>query len=171
MRQYSLSTAFSQWPYTALSELRSGALMSIIGVVTFAKEPTQTHTGGTSFPADYLRHLRYSFLRLVHLLLSIGPVCLRVVWWRPLYKHRGHKSQLFHENGTVSTKPQEGRHCPAASSQGAIRRQSLYLVFSLKMHLRLVVGMKALPVPASQIRCNGQVMTLSQKRCHSPTPT
>jgi hypothetical protein len=59
MRQYSLSTAFSQWPYTALSDLRIGALMSIIGVVTFAKEPTQTHKGGTSFPLDYLRHSRY----------------------------------------------------------------------------------------------------------------
>jgi hypothetical protein len=90
MRQHSLSTVFSQWPYTALSELRSGALKSIIAVVTFAKEPTQTQTGGTSFPPDYLRHSWYSFLRLVHLLLFIGPVCLRLIWWRSLHKRRGH---------------------------------------------------------------------------------
>jgi hypothetical protein len=63
----------------------------------------------------------------VHLLLFIGPVCLRFVWWRSIYKHRWHKSQLFHENGTVSTKSQEGRHCPAASCQGATHRQSFYL--------------------------------------------
>lgn len=96
--------------------------------MTFAKEPTQTHKGGTSFPPDYLRHSRHSFLRLVHLLLFIGPVCLGLVWWCSLFKHRRHKSQLFHENGTVATKPQERRRCPAASSQGATRRQSFYLL-------------------------------------------
>lgn len=52
MRKYRvLTTSLSQWPYTALSEIRCLVMMSIIGVVSFvAKEPTQTKTGGMRFP-------------------------------------------------------------------------------------------------------------------------
>jgi hypothetical protein len=47
-----LSTIFSQWPYTALSDLRVGAMMSMIGVVcSVNKEPARSKTGGTSYTA------------------------------------------------------------------------------------------------------------------------
>lgn len=52
-----LTTSLSQWPYTALSEIRPSVLTSIIGIVSFiAKEPTQTQKGGMSFPCDSLCH-------------------------------------------------------------------------------------------------------------------
>ena len=35
--------------------------MSIIGVVTSAKEPTQTQKGGTSFPLDHIHILSMAF--------------------------------------------------------------------------------------------------------------
>jgi hypothetical protein len=58
MRKYCILTiSLSQWPYTALSEIRPSVLTSIIGVVSFVvKETTQTQRGGTSFPCDSIRH-------------------------------------------------------------------------------------------------------------------
>lgn len=53
-----LTISLSQWPYTALSEVRHSALMSIIGVVSFVgKEPTQTQKGGMSFSMRQLSSL------------------------------------------------------------------------------------------------------------------
>ena len=56
----------SQWPYTALSQIRDRALMSVIGVVSsVGKEPTRTSTGGTdciSKPSG--RRSQYMFLQI-----------------------------------------------------------------------------------------------------------
>ena len=46
---------FFQWPYTALSDIRDRALMSVIGVVSsVGKEPTRTTTGGTHYTSKTL---------------------------------------------------------------------------------------------------------------------
>jgi hypothetical protein len=46
---------FFQWPYTALSEIRDRALMSVIGVVSsVGKEPTRTTSGGTHYTSRTL---------------------------------------------------------------------------------------------------------------------
>ncbi len=120
-----LSTTSSQWPYTALSELRNSALMSIIGVVSSAREPTQSQKGGMGIPPEHLRHSRRGFLRLVHFPLFTGSFCPGLVWWRSLRKRCRHKNQLLHENGAVGTKPKARRHCSAASCKGATRCHSL----------------------------------------------
>jgi hypothetical protein len=64
----------SQWPYTALSEIRDKALMSVIGVVSaVAKEPTRASSGGTNRTSRTLWSLTIChFFRLVHLFLATG---------------------------------------------------------------------------------------------------
>jgi hypothetical protein len=58
--------------------------------------------------------------RLGHLLLITGSLCSGLVWWRSLREQsRRHQNQLFHESGTVASKPKARRCYPVASSQGA----------------------------------------------------
>ena len=163
----------SQWPYTALSDIRPSALMSVIGVVSsVTKEPTQSKKGGTDFPRPQgLCHSRQVSLRLVHLLFFTGSVCPGLVWRRSPCKRCGHQNQLFHEIGAVASKPEARRRCHVASHQGAAHYDLSRLVVALKTHIRLSVGTTVLPVPATQIGCSGQVMILLQKRYYSRIPT
>ena len=111
----------SQWTYTALSEIRNRAMMSLIGVVSSTgKEPTTAVTGGTNYTSSPLITHNMGFFRLVHLFLLAGPFRPRFVRRGSLHRHCRYKDQLLHEAGEVASEPKARRRCSVASSQGAI---------------------------------------------------